>query len=311
MSGCSAAWQDIPVDVSCVLKVWKCVGAKTGPTVLITAGIHGDEYEGPAAVMKLTETLLPEEVSGTVIAIPVVNPLAFAAGSRTTPEDGLNLARVFPGNSNGSVTERLASAIFNEYVSRANYLIDLHSGGVEYLFVPLAGFYGEPVRDNPSYCAALRFGLPVLWQLPRTDGVLSNEASRRGIVAIGHEYLGAGQLSVEGVSSYVNGVYSCLRYWRVLEGIERSQPYYADVYQGDWQLSPCDGLFVAHCKLGDRLERGAHVAEIVMIGGGSTRLIAASEGTVLGLRSKAYIRTGNWAVLIGHRKVVTNENYLG
>ena len=65
-----------------------------------------------------------------MIAMPVVNPLAFAAGSRTTPEDGLNLARVFPGNPNGSITERLAAVIFNEYVSRANYLIDLHSGGV-------------------------------------------------------------------------------------------------------------------------------------------------------------------------------------
>jgi N2-acetyl-L-2,4-diaminobutanoate deacetylase len=311
VSECSAAWQNVPIDASCVIKIWECVGAKFGPTVVITAGIHGDEYEGPAALMKLTETLRPQAVSGTVIAIPVANPLAFAAGSRTTPEDGLNLARVFPGNPNGSITERLATFIFNEYVSRANYLIDLHSGGVEYLFMPLAGFYGEPAKDNPSYCSALRFGLPVLWQLPRTDGVLSNEASKRGIVAIGHEYLGAGQLSMEGVSSYVNGVCSCLDYWRVLENVKDGQPYDADVYHGDWQLSPCDGLFVAHRNLGDRVKRGAHVAEIVTIGGGSTRMIAESEGTVLGLRSKAYIRTGNWAILIGHKKVVTNENNVG
>ncbi len=297
--------EDVRIDASCALKIWECVGAKIGPTVIITAGIHGDEYEGPAAVMELTETLLPEEVSGTVIAMPVVNPLAFAAGSRTTPEDGLNLARVFPGSPNGSITERLAAVIFNEYVSRANYLIDLHSGGVEYLFMPLAGFYGEPARDNPSYCSALRFGLPVLWQLPRTDGVLSNEASKRGIVAIGHEYLGAGQLSMEGVSSYVKGVCSCLGYWRVIENEEGGQPYDADVYQGDWQLSPCDGLFVAYRNLGDRVECGAHVAEIVMMDGGSKRIIAESAGTLLGLRSKAYIRTGNWAILIGHKRATT------
>jgi predicted deacylase len=307
VSAGSAAWHDFPVGTSCSTKVWTCAGSRSGPTVLITAGIHGDEYEGPAAVMRLTETLLPEHLSGTVIAIPVVNSLAFAAGSRTTPEDGLNLARVFPGNANGSITERLASAVFSEYVSRANYLIDLHSGGVEYVFVPLAGFYGEPVRDNPSYCAALRFGLPVLWQLPRTDGVLSNEASKRGIIAIGHEYLGAGQLAPEGVSSYVNGVLSCLRYWRLLDEVQPSQSHHPDVYEGDWQLSPCEGLFLAHRKLGDPVQRGIKVAEILTIADPPTPIIAESEGILLGLRSKAYIRKANWAILIGRKKAEADE----
>lgn len=307
MSVGSAAWHDLPVGTSCSTKVWMCIGPKSGPTVLFTSGIHGDEYEGPAAIMRLTETLIPGKVSGTVIAIPVVNPLAFAAGSRTTPEDGLNLARVFPGNASGSITERLASAVFTEYVSRANYLVDLHSGGVEYVFAPLAGFYGEPVRDNPSYCSALRFGLPILWQLPRTDGVLSNEASKRGIVAIGNEYLGAGQLAPEGVSAYANGIFSCLRYWRVLDEVPPSYSDRCDVYEGDWQVSPCEGLFVAHRKLGDSVELGDLVAEVLAIAGPPTPILAESEGVLLGLRSKAYIRKANWAVLIGRKKAEGDE----
>ena len=149
MSRDSASWRDLKVEAGCRIKVWMCVGARNGHTVLITAGIHGDEYEGPAAVIGLTKTFRPENVSGVVIAIPVVNPLAFAAGSRTTPDDGLNLARVFPGNPNGSITERLAYAVFTKFVSRANYLIDLHSGGVEYVFVPLSGFTGNRVGTIP------------------------------------------------------------------------------------------------------------------------------------------------------------------
>lgn len=302
MSRNSASWRDLEVEAGCRIKIWMCVGARSGPTVLITAGIHGDEYEGPAAVIGLTKTLCPEDVSGAVIAIPVVNPLAFAAGSRTTPDDGLNLARVFPGNPNGSITERLAYAVFTEFVSRANYLIDLHSGGVEYVFVPLAGFYGEPGRDNPSYSAALRFGLPVLWQLPPTDGVLSNEATKHGIVAIGHEYLGAGQLSTEGISAYTSGVVSCLRYWRVLEDMRPSRPHHPEVYEGDWQLSPCDGLFVACRKLGERVDLGDQIGEVLTIEGEAAPIVTEFEGTVLGLRSKAYIRRGNWAVFVGRKK---------
>jgi predicted deacylase len=256
--------------------------------------------------MRITESLDSGDLSGTVIAIPVVNPLAFAADTRTTPDDGLNLARVSPGNPNGSITERLAAAVFRAYVSRANYLIDLHSGGVEYLFLPLAGFYGDTVRDNPSYCAALRFGLPALWQLPPTEGVLSNEAHKRGIVAIGGEYLGAGQLAPEGASKYADSVLSCLRYWHMLDDGKPLPEPGGDVFQAVWQLAPCEGLFVAKRKLGEYIRLGELIAEIRAIAGPPAPITADSEGTVLGLRSKAYIREGNWAVLIGH-KVATDE----
>jgi hypothetical protein len=90
----------------------------------------------------------------------------------------------------------LAAAIFVELAAPADYVIDLHSGGVEYVFLPVAGFYGESASGNPSFQAARTFGLPALWQLPETDGVLSCEAWRRGRIAIGTEYLGAGLIAM-------------------------------------------------------------------------------------------------------------------
>src|SRR5438309_5502056 len=116
----------------------------------------------------------------------------------------------------GGPSDQLAAAIFGELAAPADYVIDLHSGGVEYVFLPVAGFYGEPSSGNPSFQAARTFGLPALWQLPETDGVLSCEAWRRGKIAIGTEYLGAGQLSADGVRDYRNGVAACLAHWGML-----------------------------------------------------------------------------------------------
>src|SRR5262249_6397038 len=87
-------------------------GASLKPLVMIAAGVHGDEYEGPVAVAELARRLRAETMQGSVVAVPVTNPMAWRAAQRTSPDDGLNLARTFPGSPSGSPTERLAAAIF-------------------------------------------------------------------------------------------------------------------------------------------------------------------------------------------------------
>lgn len=281
------------------LDVFECVGQSSGPSVLVSAGVHGDEYEGPAAIVEATSWLSPLSLRGTVCMIPVANPFAFAAGTRTSPADGINLARVFPGKKDGTPTERLAHFLFREFAGKADYVIDLHSGGVEYEFLPVAGFYGHARFENPSFCAARAMGLPALWQLPETSGVLSREATRAGKVAIGAEYLGAGRLSGEGVQAYVSGIRRCLELWQMLEPSDRSPAQEARIFTNDWLLAPATGLFHTRRKLGDRVTEGDEVAVIVGRRGDTlARFIARNEGVVLGLRSKAYITEGSWAVLL-------------
>ena len=172
----SSGWSELTPGVDVFFRK----GESSGPFALITAGIHGDEYEGPAAVAAFVEQLATIPfVKGLIAAIPAANPMAWRGAQRTSPEDGLNLARTFPGKAQGSATERLAASLF-EVAAQADFLIDLHSGGVEYLFLPLCGFYGYANDENQSYAAARHFGLPVLWQLPQTAGVLSGELSQRG-----------------------------------------------------------------------------------------------------------------------------------
>ena len=189
--------------------------------------------------------------------------------------------------------------MFDQFVANADYLIDLHSGGVEYLFQPLVGFYGEPEPDNASFQAGRSFGLENLWQLPATRGVLSHEAWKQGIVAIGAEYLGAGQLAPSGRHRYVEGILSCLALWGLVPGGPSREPS-GSVYEGDWLLAEDTGLFEAACGLGQDVRRGEHLAVIIDLRGERQQAFAAPhDGVVLGLRSKTYIRKGDWAVLLG------------
>ncbi|MBL8214986.1 MAG: succinylglutamate desuccinylase/aspartoacylase family protein [Bryobacterales bacterium] len=266
--------------------------AGTGPTVLLTAGVHGDEYEGPAALIECIDHLRYTPVTGRVIVIPVANPMAWRGASRLSPEDGLNLARVFPGKAHGTPTEHLASQIWT-LAEEADFLIDLHSGGSDYTFLPLAGYYG-----NASLDAACRFGLPVLWNLPETNGVLSCEMHRCGKTAVGCEYLGGGQLSRPGVQAYTRGVRSCLALWGLLPN-EQPRPANGDRYTGDWMLAEAEGAFVATARLGDMVEAGASLATIRNTRGEPLQEFkAATHGRVLAIRSKGYIRKGDWGVLV-------------
>jgi predicted deacylase len=304
-------WQhravQIDLKTTVALDVFVCAGHRPGPSVLVVAGVHGDEYEGPAAIAQFVETLSPESVSGAVWLIPVANPLAFAAGTRLSPVDGLNMARVFPGKEDGAPTERLAYFLFHQFAKKADYLIDLHSGGVEYEFLPVAGFYGMPKSANASFQAARRMGLPALWQLPETAGVLSQEAQRAGKVAIGAEYLGAGRLSSEGVQAYATGILRCLQMWQVLEPSTSPEFQEPRVFADNWLLAPATGIFRTGHRLGDTVIAGEELATILGYRGEVlSQIVAPHGGVVLGLRSKAYIPAGSWAVLLAREVILAD-----
>jgi predicted deacylase len=295
-------WQGWQATPEAALHLFCAGDHASGPTALITAGVHGDEYEGPAAVARLSQELAATPLRGRVLLVPVANPLARLSGTRVTQQDDRNLARCFPGESGGSITERLAHAIFEHLLRTSDYLIDLHSGGVEYLFLPLAGFYGEAATDNRSYVAARIFGLPALWQLPSTPGVLSKEAISTGKVAIGHEYGGAGQLSPQGAEAYVQGVKNCLCAWSILPGASPAPSSNQHLYSGDWLQSAEMGLFLPQVELGSRVDENALLATIHDERGQAVQQIHAPfAGRVLGLRSKAHIPPHAWTVLLGRR----------
>src|SRR5512133_2532378 len=104
-------------------------GKKAGPTLCLTAGVHAAEYPAIAAVMQVSRQLTADELSGAVIAVPIVNqPMYQARAGFTSPIDGLNLNRTFPGRSGGSITEEIARTLMNELIAKATHHIDCHGG---------------------------------------------------------------------------------------------------------------------------------------------------------------------------------------
>src|SRR5437870_6628275 len=143
--------------------VERITGHDPGAHVLITGGVHGDEFEPMAAVRRLITILRPDKLRGKVTLVPVVNEPAFRLGRRTA-DDGLDLARTCPGRQDGSVTEQIAFAL-SELIRTADYYIDLHTGGTRLRVLPLVGY---TLHSDPAILATQRrmaraFGLPLLW----------------------------------------------------------------------------------------------------------------------------------------------------
>src|SRR5437868_6928030 len=113
------------------------VGRADGPHLLITGGVHGDEFEPMAAARQLLRDIVPERLRGRMTIVPVVNEPAFARGRRTA-EDEKDLARTCPGNDDGTLTERIATS-FSRLIRSADFYIDLHTAGTVFQMLELSG----------------------------------------------------------------------------------------------------------------------------------------------------------------------------
>lgn len=182
-------------------------GAKPGKTLLVIAGVHGDEFEGMAALHQVFAGCEPERLTGTFVAVPIANPPSFEAGLRTNPDDRQDMARVFPGDPAGTVTEQIAHALTQHFIRHADLLCDLHSAGQYYAMPPLCGYQ---LRDEPMLsmqrAAARAFGLPLVWGTPGLPGRSLSAAGEHRVPAIYAELTGEGRCRPADVARYVHGV---------------------------------------------------------------------------------------------------------
>ena len=139
-----------------------------GKTLVATAGVHGDEYEGMEAIFRTFEALDPSNLSGTFVAVPVVTLPAFWQATRANPVDGLNMARIFPGSPSGTMSERLAALMLEKVFRHADLYIDLHSSGRNYAMMTLVGYAALGRQADQARAAAECFGAPMIWEHPRS-----------------------------------------------------------------------------------------------------------------------------------------------
>lgn len=185
-------------------------GDRDGPAVGITASIHGDEVTPVEAVRRLLAGLSPSDIAGRLLVAPIVNPLAFQAHTRHTPQDMQNLNRVFPGDADGWLTEQIGRKFVDGFLDGLDVLLDLHAGGalatVDYAYI-----------DNDE-ALSRTFDTPILYRGPGYQGTLSAEAVARGIRCVVTEF-GGGLVGDElYVESTLSGLINALRHVGMLQG---------------------------------------------------------------------------------------------
>ena len=197
------------------------IGGSSGPTVLLAAGTHGDEYEGQALLQAFARDIDPARVRGRIIVLPALNLPAVLGASRVSPLDDGNLNRAYPGDHNGSPTFVLADFITRVLLPMCDFAFDIHSGGRATEYLP-CGFmtrmpHGRHTRAQAEAMTA--FGLPhtVVFDEQREDRALDTACDQAGVVMVSAELSGAGTLTLSTLDAARDGLLRLLAHWNVLD----------------------------------------------------------------------------------------------
>jgi predicted deacylase len=283
-------------------------GNTPGSHLLITGGVHGDEFEPPLAIRHLAQRPELADIRGKLTLVPVVNEAAFARASRVA-EDGLDLARTCPGRADGTITQRTAHALTG-LIREADYYVDLHTGGAALCVWPLAGYMLHARREllDQQRAMARAFNLPVVWGTDANlEGRSLSVARDANVPAIYAEYEGGGRCSPQGVDAYVEG---CLNVMAELRIIERPAPqsrvrFFVEdprPHSGHMQRcypAPASGCFQPAVELGQPITSGQSLGCVIdPLTGEEHRVLAEQSGRVLVLRTFPAVQTGDSLAVI-------------
>ena len=284
-----------------------------GPTVILQAGNHGDEYEGPITLGELIRELDPGLVSGRIIFLPAVNVPAVLAGRRTSPVDGLNLNRTFPGDANGTITQQISAYVTEIIMPLGNAYVDLHSGGSSLNILPSAIIEPAPDPEHRArnIAAALAFDAPLTVVIdnlgePRTSTATS---VRAGLTTVGTEMAGAGTISLEALGICRRGVRNVLAHLGVLPPTGKppeAKPENILRIPGHdgYVLATTNGVFEPFHPLGTPVRAGQEAGRIHNLGDPSREpetLHYAADGIVYGNRQPGRVEIGNCCATVAAR----------
>ena len=235
-------------------------GEQPGKTVLITAGIHAEEYVGIQSALELSEMLKVQKIAGTVVIVKVVNRKAFEVRSGSeSHEDGKNLNRVFPGDREGTWSERLAYAIEKELLSIADYYIDLHSGDSYEQLTPYVYYAGAAAKEvvEQSREMAQQADVPYMVGSNVAMGGCYNYAASLGIPSILLERGQMGGWTKEESHSTRRDVRNILCHLGIYQGEKDYRNYYPlEVKDLCYQAANEQGLWYPCKKPGDMIQQG-------------------------------------------------------
>lgn len=276
-------------------------GGADGPTLLVSAGVHGDEYEGVRAIFETVEALDAGALRGTLLTVPVLNYPAHRAVTRHHPADGANLARQFPGRADGTASERLAHAFTAEFLPHADFYLDLHSGGIRFAMPSMVGYEAADPRGR---AAAAAFGAPVIWGHPVIEPGRTISAARAlGIPFLYTEARGAGRIHPDDLLMMRRGITNLLRHLGMLDGAPEipapPRRLHGIGNTDEGVYATASGFFMPSVALLDPVRAGQPIGRIVdELGEVLATPVAPADGIVGLLRELPPVDEGDVLLLV-------------
>jgi predicted deacylase len=247
-------------------------GKKPGPVLALLAGVHGYEYPGISALQRLRQSVRAQDLSGTLILVHIANPPSFYGRTiYTSPADGKNLNRVFPGSKDGTLSERIAYHLTLQVIEQADFFVDLHAGdGNEvlrpYVYMPVTG---NPELDAACRGMALAFGLDHIVidespLLPKDASVYTDQtALTRGIPAITTETGQLGSNDEHWIGLAERGISNLMRHLGMLAGAPEAN--HGVVWLSAYEVikSPATGIFQASVRDGYAIAEQGLLGQLV------------------------------------------------
>jgi predicted deacylase len=271
-------------------------GRSPGPTLCLTAALHGDELNGIEMVRRVMHNLDPANLSGAVIGVPIVNLQGFRRGSRYLP-DRRDLNRYFPGNENGSAASRIAYSFFNQIVANCDALVDLHTGSFERANLPQlrADLTNADIRT-----LTMGFGATVVLHSTPASGTLRAAATEAGIATVTLEAGGPSVLELEEVQHGVKGIETLLN----TLGMQKKASFWGDpepiFYRSTWVRANRGGILMSDVHLGATVKRGELLGVITdPMNNASAHVYSPFSGRIIGMARNQVVMPGFAAFHIG------------
>ena len=303
-------------------------GAKPGPLLFVNAGVHGGEYPAIEAVIRLSNTVDPKQIAGTLILMPVMNLPAFRARTPfVCPIDNVNPNRVFPGDSTGSYSEQMTHALINEFVVHADAYIDLHGGDIPEALVPFViSRDGDDDVSVKSKQMALAFGLPYVLTVskPVQPGKGSSSyaaAAEKEVPSILAEGGGVGQMQEDAVALLVNGVVKVMRHLGMIHGGQveshtetksKSKPKKTAhsavattvLTRFEWLYTKHQGIWYPKVAVGDLVKKGQEMGTVGdLFGDTLEKIVSPVNGVILFLTINPSVLENGLLMGIGAKEV--------
>jgi predicted deacylase len=259
-------------------------GRTDRPRVVAIAGVHGDEHDGSAGLLDLADWLDPATIEGTLVVVPVANPPAFRAARRWNPADGIDMNRIFPGESDGSITHRLARVLVDEIVTGADYVVTVHGWTAGWLTVPYVEYVSSDATTNAARAGAVAFGTEWLLPLAAQPGRLATVVAELGIPGCEAEVGGEGITLPERAAIARRGVEGIMRVMGLLPGNPDGDGSTHDVIRHR-VVTPVGGALrrAPEARVGGTVTAGATIASVSSLTGEPILDLEAPVSGVLSL----------------------------